>query len=272
MQRKTKVRQLSDLRPWDRQKALLAEAQMCGDSPEAVKSWIRDPNRWPNAESYDPDSLEPCETLGIRERSLRKRLPDWFWAGEEGAAILSVGTGKGYFERKFWGRFDRIYIIDPSVNTSLSLKYYPIANAEFLAQSLYDAPFYFERAPKYCWLGASIHYLFGEFNGWHFMQKLAMMVSDSIIVDAGVFDGESPQGQYLRDACWNSTEQFEVHRNEDFSFAAFQASIKDFWSIEAEWLTDWINDRRSLILKRKLPARVRREQLGKMELVEPAYP
>src|SRR5207245_10315073 len=124
--------------------------------------------------------------------------PEWFWEGEKGSSILSIGAGKGYFERKFWNKFDKTYVIDPSERTQRSLEYFPISNAQFITRSLFDAPLRLTPTPTYCWLGSCIHYIFAEFYGWAFLQKLAMMVSDTLLIDAGVFDADAPQGQYLR--------------------------------------------------------------------------
>lgn len=257
-----------ETRSWDTQRQKLAGSQQSASDAEAIRAWIANPTAWPSADSYDLDTLVPCPTLARREAALRDRLPEWFWGNGPSARILSIGTGKAYFERKYWQQHEKIYVIDPSESTALGLTHFPLPNAEWLGTSLYDAPFHFDRPPQHAWLGASVHYLFGEFHGWHFMQRLAMMVSETLVIDAGVFDADSPQGKFLLENLWSGTDPCQLYRHESFSFAAFLEAIEPFWTVEAEWPTDWIDDgRRSLVLRRKLPARIERSELGPLEVV-----
>jgi hypothetical protein len=248
-------------KPWDEQRRQLAGAQRTGRDADAIRAWIANPAIWPAADSYDLETLEPCATLAIREQELRSHAPAWFWGEDAAARILSIGTGKAYFERKYWTKNDRIYVVDPSENTRLGLTHFPLANVEYLGGSLYDAALPTDQPPAHGWLGASIHYLFGEFHGWHFMQRLAMMVSDTLVVDAGVFDSDSPHGRYLLETCWTGTDRCELHRRETFSWAAFEQAIAKCWSIVDAWPTEWIPGRRSLVLQRKLPPRRDRSRL-----------
>lgn len=234
---------------------------------EEIKDWLRSPECWPAADSYNLDSLAPSLPLARREKDLRSEMPEWFWRGEKGSSILSVGAGKLYFERKYWREFDSIYVIDPSDRTRRSLECFPIPNARFVSTSLFDAPLRLTGPPKYCWIGASIHYLFAEFYGWAFLRKLAMLVSDTLIIDGGVFDAQAPQGQYLLEK-WTGDELFDTYRRSQFSYKRFLENIKGLWTVVHEWPTPWISDgRRTIILKRNLPPKVERKDLGPIELV-----
>lgn len=241
-------------------------------SPAEIHQWLGNAEAWPTADSYDLDTLTPCPRLAHREQVLKNQLPSWFWEGEADATILSIGTGKGYFERKYWKNFSQILCIDPSNNTCHSLKHFPVSNVQLLARSLYDAPFHLSPTPKYGWIGAAVHYLFGEFYGWSFMQKLAMMISDTLVIDAGVFDAESPQGKFLMSQ-WvaednPATEPFEFQRQRDFSWQAFCQRTGDLWEIAFEASTQWIDDgRRNVILKRKLPPTIQKSQLVDRQLL-----
>jgi hypothetical protein len=234
-------------------------------SKEQIETWVRE-EAWPT-DSYDIVSLEPSSTQARRIALLRPLLPDWFWEGEEGAAILSIGTGKAHIERKFWRKFRKIYCIDPADQTRLSLDYFPIANAAYLARSLFGVSH--RTTAKYGWLGSSIHYLFGEFHGWEFMHKLAMMISDVLVVDAAVFEGESAQGQRLLNDIWaNEGEAFEKYRRAQFSYASFRKCIDSMWEVVGDWSTPWIDERRTLMLRRKLPPAIQRSQLEQLQLVK----
>lgn len=236
-------------------------------SPSRIRRWIEDSNEWPTADSYDLSSLEPCAVLARREAALKEQAPEWFWRGEAGATMLSVGSGKAYFERKYWRDFNKVFVVDPSQLTYHGLVYYPVANVEYLGGSIFNLSPRFQPLPKYAWLGACVHYLFDEFHGWEFMQKLAMMVSDTLIVDAGVFDRDSTQGKYLLQR-WEEREPYQKHRRLQFTFDAFLRSIQGLWEVVSECETPWIADgRRSLVLKRVLPPLIQRSQLGPAERV-----
>ncbi len=239
---------------------------------EEIREWLKNQELWPT-DAYDVESLNPCPVLEKREKMLKEILPGWLWEGEQGSTILSIGTGKGYFERKYWGKFDKIYIIDRSDKTRLSLQYFPIPNAEYLGESLFHVIWGYRPKVvlKYGWLGASIHYLFGEFHGWEFMKKIAMMVSDTLVIDAGVFDADTPQGRYLLEK-WRSEgshdkEPYERYRRSQFSYACFRESIEGLWDVVSEWSTPAIEGRRTLVLKRILPPALQKSQLGGLELI-----
>jgi hypothetical protein len=237
-------------------------------TPDEINRWIGDPEQWPTADSYDPATLEPCEVLLRREVALKQDVPEWFWQGEEGSSLLSIGTGKAYFERKHWSRFEKVYAIDPSEKTRLSLAYFPIPNTEWIGGSIFYTSPRLHSMPKYGWLGACIHYLFGEFHGWWFMQKLAMMVSDTLVIDAGVFDSDSVQGKYLLELWQAEDETHEDHRRSRFSYEAFLRSIQGLWEVVSSGETAWVGDgRRSLILKRILPPVIQKSELGDMKIV-----
>ncbi|HEY5914476.1 MAG TPA: hypothetical protein VJA21_28130 [Verrucomicrobiae bacterium] len=235
-------------------------------SKEEIKRWLMDAGQWPN-DSYDIESLKPSSIQQRREETLRSLLPTWCWSGEAGSTVLSIGCGKAYWERKLWTPFEKVYIIDPSENTRLSLSYFPIPNAEFLGTTLFDQHIYLKHTPKYGWFGASIHYLFGEFYGWEFMFKLGMMISDSIIIDAGVFDPDTRHGKVFLDG-WKGEEAFEIYRRSQFSYARFLERIAGIWEVQAEWPTPWIDGRRTLVLKRSLPPVIQKAELGTLELVK----
>lgn len=236
-------------------------------SAARIRRWIEDPDQWPVADSYDFVSLKPCAVLERREGALRLQAPEWFWRGEGGATMLSVGSGKAYFERRYWRGFDKVFVVDPSHLTYHSLMYYPVANVEFLGASLFDLSPRMQPLPKHAWFGACIHYLFGEFHGWAFMHKLAMMVSDTVVVDAGVFDADSPQGSYLSHR-WEGEEPHEKYRRSQFNYKAFLQSIEGLWQVVREHETQWIADgRRSLVLKRILPPTIQRSALGPGEMI-----
>lgn len=237
-----------------------------------IKEWICDEQAWPTADSYDIKTLNPCTVLAAREASLKDQVPEWFWKGEEGASIVSIGTGKGYFERKYWHKFDGVYVVDPSESTHKSFEVSPLFNLAGSYRSLFDLPVHFDAPPKYGWMGASSHYAFGEFYGWSFMQKLAMMVSDTLIIDGGVFDASSQQGEFLLRK-WHEeeilgNEPFELHRASQFSYEAFLSATENIWDILFEKPTPWITDgRRNLVLKRKLPPSIQRSELGNLHLL-----
>lgn len=242
-------------------------------TPEEVRQWIESEETWPTADSYDLSDLEPRPVLRRREEMLRPLVPDWFWRGEKGVSILSVGLGKGYFERKYWGDFDEVFIVEPSEKSRVALEHFPGENLQLLGQSLFDVSWRHRRdsVPKYGWLGACAHYLFREFYGWEFMAKLAMLVSDTLVLDATVIDGDGPQGRFLADLWRNEEhhghEPFELHRRSEMSYEAFRRSIDPFWSVETETATPWIEDgRRNLVLKRRLPPSI---QLDTLEIGEP---
>ena len=75
---------------------------------EAIRVWLKNPEIWPTADSYDIDTLAPCLTLEQRAKDLKNQMPEWFWKGEKGASILSIGTGKSYFELRSALRLRRI--------------------------------------------------------------------------------------------------------------------------------------------------------------------
>jgi hypothetical protein len=236
-------------------------------TPDEVKAWLRNQDEWPTADSFDLDSLEPRPALAAREASLRDIAPGWFWQGEPGAELLTIGAGKGYFERKYWDRFNRVFVIDPSEKTRLSFDYFPVRNVSYLGGSLFDLSCRLGPVPKYGWLGASIHYVFGEFLGWGFMHKLAMMVSDTLLVDGGVFDADTPLGRHLL-ANWEDADPIDEYRRSQFSFACFQEAIRGLWRVEVERASGWIGEgRRTLVLKRILPPTIQRSQLELKELV-----
>lgn len=237
-------------------------------SKEEIREWVTSPKLWPNAESHDLDTLEPCGVLANREAALKEFVPPWFWTGEPNSAILSLGTGKGYFERKYWRNFARIYSIDPSIKTQLNLEYFPIPNFQYLSDSLFHVAPDMSVGVKYGWLGASIHYLFGEFHGWEFMHKLAMIVRDTLVVDAGVFDSDTPQGKVLAEN-WKVVPGegvYQKYRQSQFSYGCFRECIKGLWTIVQECPTPWIDDgRRTMILKRILPPVTQKSELGALE-------
>lgn len=236
-------------------------------SASRIRRWIEDPNEWPPADSYDLSSLKPCAVLERREAALRTQAPEWFWRGEPGATILSVGSGKTYFERKYWRGFDKVFVVDPSHLTYHGLMHYPVANVEFLGASIFDISPRILPLPKYAWLGSCAHYLFDEFHGWGFIEKLAMMVSDTIIIDAGVFDRDSQQGSYLIKH-WEGEEPHQKHRRSQFTYSAFLQAIEGLWQVVSEFETSWITDgRRSLVLKRSLPPAIQKSGLGPAEIV-----
>ena len=241
------------------------------ESAEEIREWLRNHEAWPTADSYDPDTMFPCAVLSEREQALREQVPEWFWEGAEGASILSIGTGKGYFERKYWKSFDKIYVVDPSDSTHRSLKTLPAPNCEFLGYSLFDVPVHLNVVPRYGWMGASSHYLFGEFYGWSYMQKIAMMVSDTLVIDGGVFDSDTAQGQYLL-SLWRSeevvgNEPFENNRRLHFNYQSFLNQTSSLWQVVSARSSPWIEGRHTLVLKRKLPPVIQKSALGKMELL-----
>jgi hypothetical protein len=245
---------------------------------DEVKEWIESQERWPTADSYELDTLNPRPQLASRERSLKEIVPPWFWEGEPGASLLSIGTGKGYFERKYWRNFERVYSIDPSTETHRGLAYFPIPNVSLVGSSLFDV-FWRDRnepTPKYAWLGACIHYVFREFHGWEFMRKLAMIVSDTLVIDAGVFDSDTPQGKFLLDM-WTSAEPhgkepFEKYRRSQFSYPRFLEAISGLWNVAFEAPTAWIADgRRNVILKRILPPVKQKSEIGLMKPISKAH-
>ena len=213
---------------------------------EAIRQWLQDPDQWPN-DSYDLATMQPSDTQLRREEGLRKILPAWCWTGEPGAAMLTIGTGKAYLERKYWSNFDRLYVIDPSEQTRAALEFFPQPNVQYLGASLFNQGVHHQPVAKYAWFGASIHYLFGEFHGWEFMHKLAMMVSDTVVVDAGVFDADTRHGKVFLES-WQGDEAFEIHRRAQFSYAAFCETIAGLWEISGEWPTPWIDGRRTLVM------------------------
>lgn len=234
---------------------------------EEIREWLESITLWPNAESYELDTLQPTPVLAKREAALKELYPDWFFEGESGANILSIGTGKGYFERKYWGAFNKIYSIEPSEKTQLSFRYYPIPNLEHMGDSLFNVSPRLLSTPKYGSMGACIHYLFAEFHGWEFMYKLAMMISDTLVVDAGVFDADTPQGNRLFES-WERKGVHQRYRLNQFSYRNFREKIEGLWEVVSEWETPWISDgRRNLVLKRVLPPMIQKSKLGEMEPV-----
>ena len=229
---------------------------------DAIRNWIGDSSQWPSADSYDLNTLNPCSVLAQREQELAGFVPPWFWHGEAGSTMLSVGAGKGYFERKYWRAFDKIYMIDPSDRTALSLQYFPVRNGELIGTSIFNISPRIPNLPTHCWMGACIHYLFGEFHSWSFMKKLAMMVSDTVVIDGGVFDGDAPQGRYLLEQ-WQGEDQHEKQRHAQFSFKQFMSSLDGLWEVVHQRSTEWTTDgRRNLVLKRSLPQIVQKSELG----------
>lgn len=233
---------------------------------EEIRSWLSDPSQWPN-DSYDIDSLQPSSVQENRDKLLMPYLPAWFWDGEEGQSILTIGSGKGYYERRYWGNFERVFVVDPSDKTRLSFHYFPARNVSYLGPTLFKVSPYVELTPKYGWLGACIHYLFGEFHGWEFMRKLAMIVSDTLIVDAGIFEPDTRHGSVMLDS-WQGDEIFEMYRRGQFSFDSFRKAIEGLWEVKWAAPTPWIDGRTSLILKRVLPPSIQKSDLGEMELVK----
>jgi hypothetical protein len=99
------------------------------------------------------------------------------------------------------------------------------------------------------------------------MHKLAMLVSDSVVIDAGVFDGDGPQGRFLQQT-WDGDEPHQRYRRSRFSYQAFLEAIDGLWEVEMECETPWIADgRRTLILKRVLPPVIHKSDLGRLEMV-----
>ncbi len=95
-------------------------------SPGHIRWWLGHGSGQPDDDAFDLDSLTPCAALGRREELLRPLLPEWFWEGPYGTTALSIGTGRGYFERKHWSRFDHIYVIDPADRTRLWQRYFKV--------------------------------------------------------------------------------------------------------------------------------------------------
>jgi hypothetical protein len=237
--------------------------------PEQVSQWIGDAEQWPTADSYDLDTLRPCDVLRHREESLRELVPEWFWRGVPGEGLLSVGTGKAYFERRYWGDFERIHAVDPSEQARAGLHMFPVRNLVSSSTSLFEIGT-FDPVPRYGWVGAALHYLFAEFCGWEFMWKLAMLVSDTLVIDAAVLDADTRQGKHLMQTWGRSNphaeEPFEKHRRMTFSYQAFCETIEGLWKIEVEAPTPWISDgRRNMVLRRILPPPIQQRDLGPTE-------
>jgi hypothetical protein len=106
------------------------------------------------------------------------------------------------------------------------------------------------------------------------MQHLAMLISDTLVIDAGVFDHDSRQGMNLMSQ-WSSRktigEPFDEFMLESFTYEKFLKEINDLWIVEKEDLTPWTNDgRRNITLKRVLPPRIQIEELEyKKPMIKP---
>jgi hypothetical protein len=239
-------------------------------SAEEIRQWVEDPTQWPTADSYSLSSLEPCPALKQREEILKKILPSWFFNGEAGQSLLSVGPGKCYFERKYFRDFEHIYMVESSEKSRRLLEYIPIHNGSYAGTSLFSAAGL--TTCKYGWLGACIHYLYGEFYGWEFMHRLGMMVHDSLVIDGGTFERHTPQGKLLTET-WAkrrgvSEDYNEIHLAQNFNYQKFKEVTKAIWRIEFEADSGWTPERKTLILKRELPPVIQLSQLGERQAVK----
>ena len=162
--------------------------------------------------------------------------------------------GKASPSGRYGSEFKTIHIVEPSPRTKAGLYYFPIENGYLAATSLFDLSYVIGKVPRYAWFGASIHYAFAEHYGWGFMHKLAMLVSDQVAVDAGVFDHDTPAGRHLASFWEDPVEAHARLRLDQFSYDAFLEAIEALWEVELDCETPWIDDgRRNLVLRRKLP-------------------
>jgi glycosyltransferase involved in cell wall biosynthesis/tetratricopeptide (TPR) repeat protein len=234
-----------------------------------LREWLADDARYPHTEAYDLDTLTPSPVLAGRLAALaRLPLPPWFWHGEPGSTLLSVGAGKAFFERAHWRSFEQIVVVDPSPRVSAALERFPVENAVYAGSSLFalDPS---QTTATHAWLGASSHHVFREFYGWEFMEKLAMLVSGTVVIDGGVFELESRSGRELASR-WTGSGPLEAYREEEFSHAAFRARIDRLWDVVGDWVTPWAPERRTLVLERRLPPVVERSSLEPLETVRTA--
>lgn len=238
----------------------------------ALNDWIADEGQWPTGDTHDPETFAPGRLLAVRERELREHMPDWFWTGEPGEAILSLGAGKLYFERRYWRAFEQVAVVDPAERTRLAVqrdRRFP--NLCYLARDLFSVPSRLPLTPKYGWIGAASHYVFAEQCGWEFLARLAMLISDTLVIDGGVFDGDTPTGQRLLDR-WTreilGSDVLDRRRELAFSYRAFRQALGRLWRVEHEWRTGWVGgDRRGVVLRRDLPPVVQLRALGELRLV-----
>lgn len=237
-------------------------------SADHIKWWLQNGAGAPDDDAFELATLAPCPALARREASLRPILPAWFWEGEHHATGLSIGTGRGYFERKYWTKFDRIYVVDPSERTHLWQRFFKVWNVEILGSSLFDLSFRHRISPiaRYGWLGSCSHDLFAEFFGWEFMWKLAMLVTNTLVIDGGVFDRTTPAGEEIVrmwDADDAHREESAVrYRRSQFTFERFRERIAGLWEILSQHTSPWADDgRKTVVLRRVLPPAVQRSSL-----------
>jgi len=247
-------------------------------SPEHLRWWVQTEKPGAVFDAYDLETLTPTATLAAREAALRPILPGWFWGGEPGSRLLSVGPGRAYFERKHGRGFETIYAVEMTERGRFALQLLPMPNCELLGASLFEVSWRHRVTPmaRYGWFNACIHELFREFHGWEFMWKLAMLVSDTVVIDGGIFDAGLPRGRALLEG-WRAEEPhggepFEVRRAAEFSFAGFLRSLGRMWEVVSDVPSPWADgEARTVVVKRLLPPRVPLSEIGVGDRVVKAH-
>lgn len=180
------------------------------------------------------------DSLPLRKEILRK-TPLY----QGGKLLIDIGCASGYFEVELSNLYKKIIAIAPkqeeikiAINSTKHLKNVEIYQSTF-------KNFNFKEAADVVWVGNCLHYIFMEYNGYAFINKLLTISKKYLII-------EYPYDIYMNSQDMiilrNNLEKLELDKL--YSKENLKCLLSEYFIIEQE-LKSASESREILILKRK---------------------
>lgn len=195
----------------------------------------------PLYQNYACKGFMPDPILGKRERSFSDICPDFFI----GDKFLDIGCNKGYFIFKYRYNFGMIHGIDTDIkcislcddiSSHLRSEGLDRNNVYCFMSGFKDFP-YFHSYDRIL-VGNVAHFLYREADGWGWVEKLAELSSDRVII-------EGPTGM----DCEEMYTELPYRLHDGFNRQEFLAQLSKHFDVLK---TEEVSTDRSLLLLRKI--------------------